>query len=424
MPVTLHGDLIFINYFPSFLSLHGVWDIYGYFGNTYLDRGFTYYHPLVYLTVGFFQWIVLPLNPGFANFAEHVHRLMSAGNGPALLEYLKPFSGTERMRFVFFMKTPYLFFDLAILVAIQKIFIGETEKRSLTLLWLFNPVNLLSTYVIGQYRILGAFLVWLLMGFLVHHRRREAFLTLGFLCLVDNFPVFIAPLLFILYSRNIRECLKNICWTAAPLLAVLAPWVVVSKGYVLYAYASPVIQRMSMQGILKSLPVESAVGAKMIFLAFYGYLLFFLVRLKKKKTEETLDFFFIFVATSLAVLFMLFATSLILFHYLMWVLPFWVVWERRQKQHKLFWPLLLLALLMLFTLDTRSLNAELLSPINPVFFSSLPSWHQAADRWVPWGKVVALSRLAFSFLSVFFALRLLSEIGKTDRHHLSIDGRF
>ena len=40
MPITMHSDLLFTNYFPHFLSDQGVWDIYGHFEDHYLDLPF------------------------------------------------------------------------------------------------------------------------------------------------------------------------------------------------------------------------------------------------------------------------------------------------------------------------------------------------------------------------------------------------
>src|SRR6185295_8365205 len=94
------------------------------------------------------------------------------------------------------------------------------------------------------------------------------------------------------------------------------------------------------------------------------------------------------------------------FHYFMWVLPFFLFVRSESEPWPSFWSAVLVLLLALFTLDGRRLNLELFVPVDPVYFSSLPSLHEFMDRWLPWGKAVAAARLCFSALCLFLAWRL------------------
>src|SRR3989338_8311250 len=94
MPFTLHGDLIFTNYFPYFLSHHGVWDIYGYFGDHFIQRsGYSFYAPLVYYVVGFSQWIFKILCPwlGFDDWMAGVHAVFYPGTFSGIADFFSSF---------------------------------------------------------------------------------------------------------------------------------------------------------------------------------------------------------------------------------------------------------------------------------------------------------------------------------------------
>ena len=93
MPIGFSGDLIHVNYFPYFLS-QNVWDIYGYFGDHYIMKGgFSYYQPLVYYVIGFFQILLKPLNPGIDAFMAHTHELMYFHTRMPGVDYLSDFFG-------------------------------------------------------------------------------------------------------------------------------------------------------------------------------------------------------------------------------------------------------------------------------------------------------------------------------------------
>ena len=123
MPITMHSDLLFTNYFPYFFSSLGVWDIYGYFGSHYLaEEGHAYYAPLVYYLTGSAQWALKAFNPGFNSFMKHAHTLMYERLAGSIGDYLEPFSLRQRLQFVFMMKLPYLFAEGLCVFFIFRIF--------------------------------------------------------------------------------------------------------------------------------------------------------------------------------------------------------------------------------------------------------------------------------------------------------------
>ena len=55
------------------------------------------------------------------------------------------------------LKLPYFFFDIAIAYLLMGIFKEEKTKKWAFALWMFNPVNLYATYMVGQFDIIPTF---------------------------------------------------------------------------------------------------------------------------------------------------------------------------------------------------------------------------------------------------------------------------
>src|SRR4051812_26192355 len=80
MPVGLHGDLLFIHYFPFFLSHRGIGDIYGFFGPHYLEQGFTYYGPGLYYGMALAQTLIRFAEGAFSPLMARFHEQLWSGS--------------------------------------------------------------------------------------------------------------------------------------------------------------------------------------------------------------------------------------------------------------------------------------------------------------------------------------------------------
>ena len=404
MPTTMHSDLLFTNYFPYFLSQHGVWDIYGYFGDHYLQQGHTYYAPLIYYLTGLAQWVLRPFNPGFDEFMNHAHELMYSGSVGPIGDYLSPFSLFQRLRFVFMMKLPYLAADALCIILIAKIFTSEQEKRRALILWLFSPVLIFSIYIFGTYRIYPALTVWYFIYLIQKDKKVLAAFIFGALCLMDSFPWILMAPVFLALGRDWRERVR-LGFTALGIFgAVFGALYVSSHGFVKYAYISPVLKKAAFQSLTNHFALSVTLVAKSVFLALYFLILIKLFRARRAMafltSEKRAE---LIVCLSAAILFIFYATSQTLAHYFMWILPFFVILQAKGEPWRPSLSWILIGLLFLFNLDKRTLNLGLLMPLDPVFFLSVPSLHEVMDRWLPWGKVVGAGRLLFSFLCLIFA---------------------
>ena len=409
MPFTLHGDLLFVNYFPYHLSYLGVWDIYGYFGDHYVRQyGYSYYAPMVYYLVGFFQCAFKSLSPSFAALMQNIHTHLYAYSPLTPAECLRPFAGPEAWRLVAVMKLPYFLADILCVALIARVF-GTSDRKKAVLLWLWNPVLVFSVYIFGQYRIYPALFLWLVI-FLVQKGRREwACICLGLMCLMDNFPwILLLPSVVIL-GRNRPERVRLAALVLLPFFVIFVPLYVSSQGFVFYAYFAPIYGVAVRQSLTLHFAPQVALAAKALLAAGYTRLLFLLFSghwpISGIDDKARVAFF---IRLNAAILFLFYATSQTLVHYFMWVLPFLVFLQvfEDHRFYRLSW--LLMLCLFLFNLDTRSLNAGLLLPILLEKAMEIPSLHEVMGRFLPWGSVVAFSRLLFSAVCLYLAWALMA----------------
>ena len=410
MPVTMHSDLLFTNYFPHFLGSRGVWDIYGYFGGHYLSReGHAYYAPLVYYLTGFAQMILRPVNPGFDAFMEHAHRLMFDRLAGSIVDFIEPFSLRQRLQFVFMMKLPYLAAEGGCLFFIIRVFKHSGRERERALFfWLWNPVLIFSIYIFGTYRIYPALATWALIYFALKDRKVCSAVCLGFLCLMDNFPWFLFLPLLLVLGKDWRERAALGFIAILVFGVVFAPLYFHSHGFVKYAYAAPVLMKAASQGLTGGTPPTVTLAVKAVFGLLYAGLLLKLFShsrgsLKIMDASQRTE---LVVWVSASVLLAFYSSFQTLTHYFMWVLPFFVIIQVEGEPWKPAFTWGLIGLLFLFNLDTRTLNLGLLLPLDPAYFLSKPSLHEAMDRWLPWGKVVAAARVLFSLLCLELVRRI------------------
>ena len=405
MPITMHGDLIFIQYFPYFLSYKGVWDIYSYFGDHYLSQGYTYYPPLVYYVVAFFQWVFQRADTLFGAFMLHAEPLVywAREHNTLTQEYLTPYTSRQIFQLVFYMKLPYLLADLGCLWLLGKIY--SARKQEAWLCWLWSPVLIFSTYISGQYRSLSALVLWGVLFAVYKNKKNAAALLFGVLCLMESYPLYLLLPSLLVLGDGWKERAKLLALVLLPLVLLLTPLALSSKGHVFYAYFSPVIAKTVSQGISSRYPFLSAVLGKVILAAAFAGMAFVLAA--KKQNGTPAGRYRLFVYVNAAMLLVLYAVTTTSVHYFMWVLPFYAAIRLDGPPWKKAWSAALVACLFLFNLDMRPLNLGLFMPLGPERFLSYPSLHEwVSGLGFPWAAVVGLSRLAFSALCLCFAVNI------------------
>lgn len=249
-----------------------------------------------------------------------------------------------------FLKLSYLLFDLPIAFLLLKMV--DVKKAGLVLsLWMFNPVNLYSTYMMGQFDIIPIFFSVLSIYFALKNKLVLAALSLGGGIAFKIYPVFLLiPLIVIPRSWLIK--FKLIAIAMLPYFLSILPYIfsINFRTYALFA-------NQSSKSLYASIPVS---GGESVFL-FPAVLVFFYLYIWIKRFENN-SLWEIYLIPLL--LFFMFT------HYhpqwLNWVTPFLVLGLVSQK-NKIIFPVLTIFLSWvgsLFFFDS-SLTLGIFSPLFP-----------------------------------------------------------
>ena len=104
------------------------------------------------------------------------------------------------------LKLPYLPFDLGIAYFLFKFFKNPKNKFLAFTIWMFNPVNLYATYMMGQFDVIPTFFAIAALYFAV--RKDKYFLAALFLGLGASFKIF--PALFLI---PLALSTRKMAWT-------------------------------------------------------------------------------------------------------------------------------------------------------------------------------------------------------------------
>lgn len=247
-----------------------------------------------------------------------------------------------------FIKLPYLIFDLLLGFILLKLF-DSTKKSVLAFtLWMFNPINLYATYMMGQFDIIPTFFTILSIYFIVKNRLNWAAFSLGFGIAFKIFPLFLVIPLLIL-GKNYQEKFRLFALSILPYLLSIAPYLSSSsfKSTALFA-------NQSSKSLYSGIPVS---GGEAIIL-FPAFLLFFYLVIWFNKLQ--INIWKIFLTPLL--LFFIFTH----FHpqWLLWITPFLILDLVKSGSRNLF-PVILIFLSWfgsLFFFDP-SLTVGIFAPI-------------------------------------------------------------
>jgi len=394
MPFTMHSDILFINYFPLFLSHHGVFDIYSYLKTHFADQistlGWFYYPPLTYFTFGFFQFIFRPLTPLFEAWMNGVGLLLTSGGG--FTQHYTSIGTSQIYRNIFFMKLPYLFFDASAAILILQFFDDWKESLSAFKLWVFNPVIIYVCYIFGQFDIMPAFFMLLCFYFVKKDSPRAAILSLGMGAAFKNFPfLFLLPLAVLLGKNNL-ERMKLVALGLLPYFILLLPLYFSSGGFVKFALFPKVMGSK----------FDMRLGEKMIFAIAYIAIIInaFFKSGSPKRLQLSVDYYLIIFTFFYA----LFPPS---FHYYMWITPAIVI--AMVNNRNLTW-LYFIQATSLFILKSKNkfLFFGLFAPVHPSF-SGLPALKDYLD-YVTRGGIRDIVNLAFLISSIIMVYCLYKDI--------------
>ena len=204
MPITLHPDLFGHSFSAYFLAYEGKINLYDTLANlpsTHpLVKNFGVgdifiYPPLTYYTLGFFRFIVKPfIDPNFIpwlwNNLDKVH------------EYRSLFWN------LFLFKLPYLFIDIGTAFLVAGLFSEIKKKKLAFALWIFNPVTIYVTFMIGQLDLLPVFFSVLALYLFQKEKYYWASFSIGIAASYKMYPVFLLFPLVFLCNKNLFERIK------------------------------------------------------------------------------------------------------------------------------------------------------------------------------------------------------------------------
>lgn len=348
MPITLHPDLwvfvssgyIFINekilniydyiafLSPDFVFLKSIGNPYEYF----------IYPPLAYFVFGIFHLPIAKfIDPGFIlNLWQNSNSIYQ---DPSLFLNLLLF------------KLPYLFWDIALAFVLSKFFEKETHKRYAFIFWIFNPLALYSTFMMGQYDLIPTFFVVLALYFAKNKRFTASILSLGIGASFKIFPLlFIFPAAFV-FGRSFINKIKYTLAGLLPFLLTIAPFIG-SPAFRQMALFSPKNQKMLFMGLNVS-------GAEVIYPFLIILTFLFLHAFYAERKYELEDYF-------LVILLLIFSVTHYHPQWFLWITPFLIIYLLKFNFKYTGLVVILLGVWFLITLFFEpSLSYGLFNPIKP-----------------------------------------------------------
>lgn len=393
MPISAHDDLFFINYYPNRLLTQGL-------GST-IESNVSYYPPLTLYTFAFFQNFYHFFSGTFSSWMGELYRLSNNGLQGQADTYIKQTPNTGLYKDIFLAKFPYLVFDLATVFVIYEFVKKKSLSKSVILLWLFNPVLIYSTYISGQFEIIPTFFVFLGF-FLLKKNVKLGLLTLGIAAAYKNYAfLFILPTALI-YGNNWSERLKLILIATAPYVLFLLPTIFVNAQGAIYTLFPKVY--LHYRKPLVGWPLYSQLIKYFLLAAsYFGVLFLSLIIKTKDKWRTSLGINLVSVLLVLAV------APRISFHYLLWATPLVILWFPKVKIASIIIIVQAISLAS-YKLLGNHLQAGLFAPLNPDFYSHIPTFNSILDNYIPYKIISTSGFFIFLFLNLYVTSTVLINI--------------
>jgi hypothetical protein len=219
MPITFHPDLWAFQSAAHFFAYDGVVNIYEHLANLPAEHplvanigvgDFFIYPPLYYFTSGLFRLITRP-------FTEISFMPMVWANNQLIFSY--PIFHWH----LFMFKLPYLFIDIAAAFLLTKLF-SEEKRKTVFMLWMFNPLTLYATFMMGQLDILPVLFTILSLYYAKNKKYVWSLVSLGIGGSYKMYPLLlILPAAFVL-GKNLKDKIKFSALGFLPYLLTIAPF--------------------------------------------------------------------------------------------------------------------------------------------------------------------------------------------------------
>jgi len=244
MPAYVHPDLKGFNFGAYLISQQGrLFTFYDYLSQlppqhqlvVQYHPDLFIYPPLAYLTPALFMRLLSPLY-NWQVLQQFIFDAAKIIQSPAMVPL------------AIVLKLPYLVPDFICLLLITRL-VDQRHRFLAGLLWLFNPVNLYSTYLIGQFDIYLVTLVLLALYFAHRNQTVLAALSLGLAAAFKPFPLFLLP--FVSTKQSLFSRLMPVGVGLGAFLLVILPYLP-SAGFRNYALFAPQTDKLQFAKVMVS----------------------------------------------------------------------------------------------------------------------------------------------------------------------------
>ena len=348
---------------------------------------------------GIFLWILRPfLFPYFHSMWNipwgPTHPLTGEEVSQMLQTFFTFVSHPGIFRILFFLKFPYLIFDLSCAVLLLK-FTGRNAFR----FWMLNPVIIFVTSIYGRYEAIPLFFVILGVYLWQKDLRELSFLTFGFSTLLRLYPLLLFPFFLVAGRDKPRRIPGCILTGILPIL----PLFFVPKG------ANAGITRLPHLNYLFSMNFFLGLHSTLyIFVIGYLLLLFHFFYSERDYKYGVIRYL---------VFLHLFLFAIIYFHaqFYAWLIPFLALSIGDKKEiEKFFYFSLLFYFLYIFQWG-RVNTVYLFAPLNPAKVVDIPSLKELVDPQ-SFHRLIGIARSGLSasllWMMYLFARKRVELAGK------------
>lgn len=387
MPVTLHGDLIYIWSIPS-LVFSGVRDPYYYatanFTQITNSTWDVYYPPFSFAVNAVWLEVIRVFSPNLIDWLDKSREYVFSLADYSLTAYLDV--GSTDYLNISLLKIPNFIYDALILLGLVRLS-GRVWECKTAILWLINPVVLYSAYMMGQIDLLTAVLVVWATIMAVKGRRFLSLTLLVIGTMVKVLPiVLIAPMAFLL-GKSWKDRIWLIIYSVIIFIIFNLPFAH-DLARLQIAYFPPIMPgladwsfRPDALVMIGKLATGGGVG---LWLAYK------IIRAEKRVKSK----YFPDIIGLILLLFFSAYRGALFNHYVV-LMPFLVIFWIKERKPVLK-ILIFSGLLFLTHIYTRPLQGELFTPMGVDWLTNFPS---TRELLAPWFKYEHLSLLTGAILS-------------------------
>ena len=400
MPISVHSDLFSINNYPPLLVHQNVWDVYSYIDRT--KPSLFFYPPLSYYLIGTFQYFDQFISDSFFNWMDAQRTLYEQGFKGQAAQYIIATPNPHIFRDLFLAKIPYLVFDIFSLIILWQFIKKKIINKWALALWLFNPVLLYNSYIFGHLDIIPIFFILSAFYFLTKNRIAASVFLLGVAGAFKLYPFMLVPLVIIIFRKSLIDWVRLGTIAILPLFISLLPTIINNPQLALSAFTVKLFNAYHTD--VSGWEYYSDLIKYLIIIISYLVLSFLAWKVKIR------DKFKLAVGVSLiSILLLLNFVYRVHFHYLLWIAPYIILWFKNIKTAT-FIVLIQAISFASYKILANQLQLGLFAPINPYYFSNLPTFNEIINQLIPYRIISSLGFLVFSILSLAIVANVLFRI--------------